>query len=326
MTKSSEDLPRGSVHDLLARFDAGPGPGALGVPGTSHFPKERGPHLVLGFLIHGNEWGTLPAALQLQQDLLCGDIEPAGPLTLLVGNRQAALENVRFIEEDFNRVFTFEEPAKTLERIRAEQVRPLLDAADYFLDFHQTQTPTEAPFWTFPWMSDLGLWARAIGGGPLGLTRRANGAFSPGRSCLDEYVRARGKMGITLEVGTKGPDPEQALRTYESAKRFIRTVASVENGEAKLRTLARDQPPISWYATREVIQAVTREHRLRPGLGNWTAVEAGEVLSAPGAPEIRASEPGRILFPKYPGPDEPPPPELFRLGVPIEDPEFTFGR
>jgi succinylglutamate desuccinylase len=281
--------------------------------------------VVLGFVTHGNEWGTLPAALQLQKDLALGSLKPAGPVTLLLGNRQAALQNVRFVEEDFNRVFTFDQPAKSLERSRAEQVRPLLDATDYFLDFHQTQTPTEAPFWTFPWTGDLGLWARAIGGAPLGLTRRANGAFSPGKSCLDEYVRERGNMGITLEVGTKGPDPEQAVRTYEAAKRFVAAVSAIARAETDLRSLAFEQPPIHWYATREVIQAVTKEHRLRPGLGNWTAVESGEVLSAPGAPEIRASEPGRILFPKYPGPNEPPPPELFRLGVPIEDPDFTFG-
>src|SRR5690606_41356832 len=58
---------------------------------------------------------------------------------------------------------------------------------------------------------------------------------------------------------------------------------------------------------------------------NWTPVQGGELLSAVGAPEIRASVPGRILFPKYPRPSEPPPPELFRLAVPVEDPNRLFA-
>src|SRR5690606_38758114 len=181
-------------------------------------------HVVIGFITHGNEWGTLPAALWLQRDLAEGAIPLAGPVTLLLGNREAALRNERYLEEDFNRVFTFDRSADNLERRRADEVRPLLDAADFFLDFHQTQTPTESAFWTFPWTGDLPLWARAIGGAPVGLTRRAGGVSSAGKCCLDEYVRNRGKMGITLEVGVKGPDLQQAELAYASAKRFIHAV------------------------------------------------------------------------------------------------------
>jgi hypothetical protein len=53
---------------------------------------------------------------------------------------------------------------------------------------------------------------------------------------------------------------------------------------------------------------------------NFTEVRKGEILSASGAPEIRASADGLILFPKYPAQGEPPPPELFRLGVRVSDP------
>jgi hypothetical protein len=118
----------------------------------------------------------------------------------------------------------------------------------------------------------------------------------------------------------------QAKLTYEIARRFIDAVQKLATKMSDLESLATAQPRIRWFETREVVSAVTAEHRLRPGLGNWTAVTPGEILSAPGAPEIRASEAGYILFPKYPAPGDPPPPELFRLGVPLENPDFVYGK
>jgi predicted deacylase len=149
--------------------------------------------------------------------------------------------------------------------------------------------------------------------------------FSVGKRCLDEYVRDRGKVGITIELGEKGPDREQAERTYECALRFLAAITAISRGTADLEALAAAAEPISWYETRDVVPAASSEHRLRPGLDNWTAVEAGELLSPAGAPEIRASAAGRILFPKYTRPGDPPPPELFRLGVFVEDPARVFG-
>jgi predicted deacylase len=275
-------------------------------------------HTVVGCLIHGNEHGTLPAAISLVEALNAGRVRPKGPVTVLIGNTEAALADKRFLEEDFNRVFTFDRPAASLERKLAERVRPILDAADVFLDLHQTQTPTAQAFWTFPWSTEMGLWARALQAAKVALTRPAGQSFSAGTCCLDEYVRNRGKVGITVEVGYKGQDPAQSAHSYEVMTRLIAIVDRVASGQS-LESIALEASEVRAYKTADIVPAATAQHRLRPGLGNWTPVQQGELLSATGAPELRASVEGFVLFPKYPGPADPPPPELFRLAQLVLD-------
>lgn len=314
------------VLELIDQFASLSPASPWNIPGHAYFrgTKERDSHLVLAFLTHGNECGSLPAAVRLLRELCVGAFVPRGPTSLLLGNLEAARADVRFVDEDYNRVFTFDHPAASLERRRAEQVRPLLDEADFFLDFHQTQTPTQSAFWTFPFGVELALWARAIAAAPLALTRAPGGAFAPGRKCLDEYVRDRGKIGLTLELGTRGFHPVQEENCYQAARRAVDLVDEVSQG-AVLAELAATKPPISWFRTAEVIATRSEADRLRPGLGCWSQVTQGELLSADGAPELRAPQSGRVLFPKYPVQGQTLPPELLHLAVPVDDPEALFG-
>lgn len=302
------------IEPLLDRFRALAGPGLSGYPWAYHHRgggRHRG-HIVIGCLIHGNENGTLPAACEFAEQLERGEIGNGGPVTLLLGNVEAARLDQRFVEEDFNRVFTFDRPAASLERRLATAVRPILDSADVFLDLHQTQTPTEQAFWTFPWSRELGDWARVLAAAPVALTRRPGQSFSPGTCCLDEYVRNRGKVGITVEIGYRGLDAAQSARALETMKRLVTVVDQVATG-ANLRDLSEAAPAVKYYTTAHTVPALTKDHQLRPGLHNWTKVSAGELLSPAGEPPLFAPDAGYVLFPKYPKPTEPPPPELYRL-------------
>jgi succinylglutamate desuccinylase len=314
------------IEALLNRFSSLASPSPFGYPWAYHHPgsgrHER--HVVIGCLIHGNENGTLPAACDFAEQLRRGEVGNGGPVTVLLGNVEAARVDQRFLEEDFNRVFTFDRPAESLERRLAEVVRPVLDAADVFLDLHQTQTPTERPFWTFPWSRELGDWARVLAAAPVALTRRAGQTFSPGTCCLDEYVRNRGKLGITVEIGYRGLEPAQATLALGTMKRLVAVVDQLAAG-ANLADLARAAPPVKYYTTAHVVPASTKSHQLRPGLHNWTPVASGELLSPPGAPALLAPDAGYVLFPKYPKPTEPPPPELYRLAREVVDPHELDG-
>ncbi len=312
----------------LDQFQASCDPGPFAYPYCHHQRGDgrHGFHLVIGCLTHGNENGTLPAALRCLEALKQGRLQPGGPVTLLLGNTRAARENRRFIEEDFNRVFTFDRPAHSLERRLAETVRPILDAADFFLDLHQTQTPTLKPFWTFAWDNRHAQWARALEAAPVGLTRPAGQQFSTGTCCLDEYVRSRGRVGLTVELGHRGLDAKQAEHALRIMQRAVQVVDLVGPHPQSLQEVAQASSPIDWYQTTHVVAAESTQYRLRPGLINWLEVQAGETLSAPGCPEIVSPTRGRVLFPKYPAPSEPPPPELFRLATPVSNPEsLTIG-
>jgi succinylglutamate desuccinylase len=315
------------VEELLRQFANAADPGPFDATHCHHFAgvgtDQR--HLVFGFLVHGNEHGTLPSALRLVQELNAGILKPKSAVTLFLGNPCAARKNVRFVDEDLNRVFTFDREADNLERRRASELRPILDAADVFVDFHQTQTPTASAFWTFPWSAEMAQWAAISGAAPLGLTRAPGRAFSMGKCCLDEYVRGRGRVGITAEMGSKGQDPLQAEETYQAIRRLLTASDRQQQKDATLAELAAASPVISWYETAEVVPAESREHRLRPGLENWIRVSEGELLSPEGAPELRAGFGGCLLFPKYPRDDEPPPPELFRIGRRISDPAAHYS-
>ena len=299
--------------------------GPFDYPACHHFAGtgEHDHHLVLSFVVHGNEFGTLPAALALQQELSAEP--PAGPVTLLLGNVEAVRRGERFLDEDYNRVFTFDRPADNRERLRAEQVRPILDSARLLVDFHQTQTPTEAPFWTFPFRPELAHWARIIGGAERVLTRAPGTAFSAGLKCLDEYVRDQGQTGMTLEVGFRGEDPVQAGRTLEAARRTLSVVSELARGKTTLEDLSAQAPALSFFQTEHIVMSTPTGSRLRPGLSNWVELRAGEALHAEDSEEILCPFDGVALFPKYPTPGQEPPPELLRIARPVAKPFETFG-
>jgi succinylglutamate desuccinylase len=308
------------IRALLERFVESAAPGFLGYPWAYHHPGHGGHtrHVLIGCAIHGNEHGTLPAACEFVELLKSGTVQNQGPVTVLLGNTEAALADKRFLEEDFNRVFTFDRPAQSLERRLAERVRPILDVADVFLDLHQTQTPTERPFWTFPWSSELGDWARVLELADAVLTRKAGQAFSPGTCCLDEYVRARGRVGITAELGMRGQDVLQQRAALKGMLRLVEVVDRLAAG-ASLPQLAEQSAAVRHFATRQVVKTLTQGHRLKPGLCNWTAVTEGEILSAPDSPRIVAESAGYVMFPKYPEAGEVAPPELCRIAGEVRD-------
>lgn len=313
-----------TVDQLLDGFLERAAPAPFAYEACHHFPGRgvHARHVVVGFVIHGNEHGSLPAALAIQEKLLRE--APAGPVTLLLGNVEAARRNVRYLDEDFNRVFTFDRPATSRERQRAERVRPILDGADVFFDLHQTQTASAEGFYTMPWSQVLGAYARIAGGASVGLTRKPDEAFSTGLRCLDEYVRDRGKVAFTLELGQRGPDRAQAEAAEAAIWRLLSAVDALAGG-ASLEALASAAPPIAWYETAFVAKHQGPESALRPGLHNWLRVTRGELLSPTSAPPILAPCDGVALFPKYPDPGEAPPPELVRVARPIGDPTELFG-
>lgn len=306
---------------LLERFQKQAHAGPFDCAWTHHHPGtgSHARHVVLGFLIHGNEFGSLPAAVQLLEALNAGTLVPAGPLTLLLGNPEAARADERFLDEDFNRVFTFDRAADNHERRRAEAVRPILDAADYFLDFHQTQTPCARAFWTFPWRRTYGDIARVLRIAEVGLTRADGQAFSPGLCCLDEYVRNRGRIGLTVELGMRGFDEGQAAAAVAGARRLLTLVERLERGEA-LADMAAAAPSMHWYATRHIVAGAPGA-RLRAGYQNWSPIAEGEVLSVDTQPSLVAPVAGVALFPKYPKAGQPVPPDLMRIGSVVDDPD-----
>jgi predicted deacylase len=106
-----------------------------------------GPHVVVNALTHGNELCGAHALTFLFEH----DVRPArGKLTLSFANTAAyhAFDAAnptasRYIDEDMNRLWTpeiLDGDTVTVERLRARELRPLIEEADFLLDIHSMQS------------------------------------------------------------------------------------------------------------------------------------------------------------------------------------------
>ena len=314
------------LESWLARFDA-----AVAAHGRGPFAYARtfhhdggghGFHLVIGSMVHGEEMGTLPAVVAVAEALVAGTLKHAGRVTFFVGNPEAGLAGQRFLEADLNRVFT-DDPPDCHEGRRARELKPILDAADVFLDLHQTIESTQQGFYIFPFGEEGWLWARALAATSMWVTRHPGAAFTTGAMCTDEYVRARHRPGITIEVSQRGFGHGGEERAHGAILKALALSDAMAAGTTTLRDAAFAEAELNFLETTHREKFDRDELALRPGLENFLAVKAGELLSAPGTPELRAPRDGWILFPKYPprladgSYKKPLPAEIYRIVSPL---------
>lgn len=318
---------RDTLDALLARFDA-----RVAAAPTAGLPADVAQrsggdhdyHVIFGCIIHGDEVGSLPAAVAVLEALDQGALRFGGRLSVVLGNRPAALANQRFLEADLNRVFLPDAP-DSWEARRAAELIPLLDTADLFLDLHQTIEPTASAFAIFPWSPEGEHWVRALNAAPRWVTRPPGVNFSPGLRCADEHVRLRGASGVTVELGQKGFDPAAAALAERLMREALRIADRLGRGEQTLAEAAEGQPSPIAYEPDSHVAFSDPSLALRPGLQNLAPVRRGELLSAEGSPEIRSPGDGALLFPKYPPRDAagralgPLPAELVRVVRPLPD-------
>ncbi len=111
---------------------------------------KSGPHVMVTALVHGNE---ICGAIVLDELFRAGIRPLQGKLTLVFCNIAAFErfdvanpETSRWVEEDFNRLWTTEVldgPRDSADLRRARTIRPLVDSADLLLDIHSMQHPSD---------------------------------------------------------------------------------------------------------------------------------------------------------------------------------------
>ena len=108
-----------------------------------------GPHVLVNALTHGNE---ICGAIVVDR-LLRRELRPTrGKLTFSFANVRAFTRfdpanpyATRFVDEDFNRVWTpavLDGKARSAELDRARELRPFVEAADFLLDIHSMLEPS----------------------------------------------------------------------------------------------------------------------------------------------------------------------------------------
>ena len=281
--------------------------------GTSGF------HIGASVMIHGDEVGPLAGLLDVMEALEQGKLPFVGQFSCFIGHPEAGRENVRFLEKDLNRVMTLCDTPSAQEEHRAQELLPLLDRVDLYIDFHQTILDVRHPFYICPWQEEGWHWMRLMGGASAWVTRHPNRGGG-GLLCADEYVRQRGRPSVALELGRLGFTPESRSGVWRSLSRAFDAVNRIAQEGASLSEIAAERADLSFYETAHRASFDDPKMALDVGLKNFTPIQAGQRLSREGADiEVLAPMDGVILFPKYPLRDaegaalEPRPKELYRV-------------
>ncbi len=288
--------------------------------GTASTGEAGGPVVLVTVGIHGNEPSGLHAVRRVFADIRRHDVRLDGRLCAFVGNRAGLARNVRFVDEDMNRLWS---PARVeaLRRAdpstdnveRAEQRELLhlvdaeLDAAIHgamHLDLHSTSGDSP-PF--------------TVVAGPEASRAFAAGLHVPALLGLEpliagtliEYVGSRGHPAVVLEGGQN--DAPATVDHQESAvwatlcSAHVVAEDAVPGGMARHRDRlvrsARGLPPVIEVAYVHRL-APGEEFAMLPGFENFRAIARGELLAHAGpglARAVRAPQDGILLMPRYQG-------------------------
>lgn len=286
----------------ISRYDSGvPGPLFIAVGG-----------------MHGNEPAGVFAAEGLFDELERHRVPLRGRFVALRGNRAALAAETRYIEEDFNRVWTAEKVA-ALDRQTAsadgaeegelrDMLQTLLALFDepiggrppegvVLLDLHSTSGPSQP----FLCMADtlqnrrvaLGLGVPVI----LGLEEALPGT-------LLDWMSEQGHVAIAFEGGTHKSKAIEAchraaiLCALEAAGLVDSGAMDIDRERERLRSMARGLPEIV-----EVLERHGTEpgdgFEMDPGWQSFEPVKRGERLAADRTGVLVAERDGRMLLPRY---------------------------
>lgn len=276
----------------------------------------EGPTFVVTGGIHGNEPGGIVAGRNVLRVLSEAKLSLRGSLTVLAGNLAALEREVRYCDQDLNRLWTPRLVAEVAERNptadsreQREQrellteIAALIDRSrgDFvLLDLHSS-SGDGAPFVC---MGDTLRNRRVAFALPLpvilGLEETIDGA-------LLDWLYERGHVAVAVEGGRH--DDANTPKNLEAAI-WIALVAAgcldaamVPCYADHVRQLERASKGIARVLEiryREVLEPGD-DFRMMPGFKGFDRVEKGQVLAHKNGVELRAGERCRILLPLYQG-------------------------
>lgn len=268
--------------------------------------------------MHGNEPAGVHAGESLLDELARHRVAVRGRLVVLRGNRVALESEKRFIEEDFNRVWTQAKVAQldrqtpnadgSEESELRDMLRTLLELFDQpiggraptgvvLLDLHSTSGPSKP----FLCMADT-LQNRRVAFGMgvpviLGLEEALPGT-------LLDWMSEAGHVAIAFEGGThQSKDIVMCHRAailcaLEAAGMVEADAMDIERERARLNGMAAGLPEIV-----EILERHGTEpgdgFEMDPGWESFERVKRGERLAADRSGVLKADRDGRMLLPRY---------------------------
>lgn len=296
-----------STLDLLEAFEQFTTAFPSDIPWCVDIGPKTAPFTsVFGSAIHGNETGSISAVLSVLNELSEDVKRLKGRYLFFIGNPAAVKAGTRFVERDLNRCFQLTD-SSTLEGKRSLEIAKALSMADLFIDYHQTNQPAVFPFFTFAWHEESYRWAAHMQAAEHFVTRDMRIAFSSEGMCGDEWLRARGKPAVTLELGKAGVSHAAHQLTLKSLHRIVGFIETeLEQNRPPVPSTPTPAEDLQFFEVAEKLPWPGDEATLIPGFENFQHVTEGTLLgfSRPGEQILSPIE-GYLMFPKYPkrGPD-----------------------
>lgn len=263
-------------------------------------PEAKSKHVVFSSIIHGNEIGSIPGVVSAVKKISSNNQYEDIKITFILGNKNAALQNMRYIERDLNRSFDTES-TDTAEHKRAKEIEKILNTADIFIDFHQTIMPSQSPFYIFPFHAQSYYWARTIHASKNLVTRSQGESFSPLGKCSDEYCHKRDIPAITIELGQAGINSETTQSVEDIIFKTL-DAASLIVKNHKIEDLSSKSEEIDIYLIKKRLKFEKRDVRLKEGFYNFCPIRSGELIGKDEDTQesIFSEMTGYTLFPAYP--------------------------
>jgi predicted deacylase len=254
---------------------------------------KPGPHVMVNALTHGNE---ICGAIVVDRLLRQGLRPTRGTLTLAFANVEAFLRfdpanpyATRFVDEDFNRVWTpsvLDGKGRSAELTRARELRPFVEAADYLLDIHSMLEPSPPVMICGPlekgirFAFDIGVPEHIVSdtGHSNGTRMRDFGGFGDAASP---------KNALLVECGQHWERNAERV-AWQTTWRFLDQLGVVDK-EAAAREIERPVPPQRLIRVTDAVVANSTAFRFaKPFSGLEVVPRRGDVIAWDGDQAVRA--------------------------------------
>jgi predicted deacylase len=254
---------------------------------------KPGPHVMVNALTHGNE---ICGAIVVDRLLRRGLRPTRGTLTLAFANVEAFARfdtrnpyASRFVDEDFNRVWTpavLDGPLDSVELRRARALRPFIEAADFLLDIHSMLEPSPPVMICGPlekgiaFAFDVGVPEHIVSdtGHSNGTRMRDFGGFGDPASA---------RNALLVECGQHWERDAERV-AWQTTWRFLRHLGVVDEAEAA-REIEPTVPAQRLIRVTEAVIASTPAFRFaRAFSGLEVVARAGDVIAWDGDRPVRA--------------------------------------
>lgn len=264
-------------------------------------------------IVHGNETGGMLAINSILAKIKSGEIHIDNKLCFVFGNIGAAHQGKRFVEYDMNRLFG-SQANHSDEHARAKEIEAILQDTEFLFDIHQTVEPSHKAFFCFAHEQETLSWVQHFDT-DIPSVMHNSGQFSADGLCSDEFVRRQGGFAVTVELGEKGPFPEQVKLGVHLAQEALKAAKVVKDGghlpaKSYCGTLFMQDQKFYWQ----------EGALLQEGFVNFGSVPAGTLVMKSLSEEFYSKKDGFTLFPKYSWPPNRPPAVLCSIIRPFEGP------